>query len=93
MIITMISERVQGWTRTPAVRVSWGNVLWPCPSTGSDLAWRSLGGDEVEQRETKVGLEEEEDLDHVLQLTPTGRRGATDAIDDSGSHGGRGEEG
>lgn len=94
MVLTMIGECVQGRAGAPASSVSRGNVLWPAPSASSDLSWCLAGSDEVVQHKTKVRLEEEEDLDHVFELTPTGRGSTTEPIDDGGSHGeGRGRRG
>jgi len=65
----MVGERVQCRAGASTILVGWWGVLWPAPSADGDLSRRSLGGDQVEQRETKVGLEEEEDFDEVSELT------------------------
>jgi len=59
----MIGERVQRRAGAPTVLVSRWDVLRPTPSTDGDLSRCLFGGDEVEQGEAEVGLEEEEDLD------------------------------
>lgn len=94
MFITMIGECVQGRAGAPAVFIGWRDVLWPTPSTGSDLPWCLPGSDEVVQHKSKVRLEDEEDLDHVFEFAPTGRGSAAESIYNGGSHGeGRGRRG
>ena len=87
----MIGERVQCRAGAPAVLVGWWNVLWPTPPADGDLSRRSLGGDKVVERKTKVGLEEEEDLDEVGDVRPASGGGATESVDDCRGHG-EGEE-
>ena len=91
MFLTMIGKCVQGGARATAIRVGWRYVLWPTPSTGGHLSRCFPRGNEIVQHESKVGLEEKEYLDEVLQLGPARRRGTADTIDDGGSHGSRGE--
>lgn len=94
MFITMISECVQSRARAPAGGVGWRYVLWPAPSTGNHLSWCFPRSDEVVQRDAEVRLEEEDHVDYVFELAPTGGGSATEAIDDSGSHDeGRGRRG
>ena len=56
----MIGECVQRRAGAPAVLVGWWDILWPAPPAGGDLSRRLPGGDEVEQREAKVSLEDED---------------------------------
>ena len=86
MFITMIGECIQRRAGAPAVPLGWWSVFWPTPSVGSDLSRCLPGRDEVVQRKAKVRLEDEEDLDKVFELIPTGGGTATKSVDDGGSH-------
>lgn len=73
---TMISECVQCRARAPTVLVCRWSVLWPATSADGDFSRRLLWCDKVVQHKTKVGLEDEEDLDEVRELLPA-RGGST----------------
>ena len=88
MDITVIGKRVQRWAGAPAVFVGRWGVLWPAPSAYGDLSWRLLGGDEVVQHKTKVGLEDEEDLDEMGEARPASGGGPTESVDYCRGHGG-----
>ena len=61
----MIGECVQRRAGAPAILVGRWDVLWPAPPADGDLSRRPLGGDEVVEGETKIGLEDEEYFDEV----------------------------
>ena len=88
----MIGECVQRRTGAPAVRISRWDILWPTPSTYSDLSRRFFRGDKVVQHKTEVSLEDEEDLDDVDELAPAGGGGAAEPVDYYGGHDGGGEK-
>lgn len=88
MEITMISECVQRRAGAPTVFVSGWNVLWPAPPTDGDLSRRPLGGDEVVEHKTEVGLKDEEDLDKVNEPRPAGGGSTTKSVNDCRGHGG-----
>jgi len=93
MDVTMIGECVQRRARAPTIIVGGWDVLWPGPSADGDFPGRLLGGDKVVQHKTEVGLEDEEDLDEVGELSPAGGGGTAESVDYCRGHGGReGEE-
>jgi len=88
----MIGECVQRRAGASTIIVGGWDVFGPGPSADGDFPRRLLGGDKVIQRKTEVGLEEEEDLDEVSELSPAGGGSATESVEYCRGHGGGEEE-